>query len=158
MQNFNPFICVLDPALHTFQYVRERSPFLFTVMLAASAKAFNPALHSGLHKYSEHLLTRAFAEGAKSPEVIQAIVFSTYWKELDDTRSWSLIGYVIRLCMELGWHKLMLKSDENDSTVSELEVRQRRNIERTWFILFVYERGFVEPWGSRAHPTSDCVC
>ncbi|KAI1620125.1 hypothetical protein EDD37DRAFT_674996 [Exophiala viscosa] len=135
MKSFNPFICVLDPALYTFRHVRERSSFLLTVMLAASSKVYNPALHPEIHKYSEQLLNGAFAQGAKSPEVIQAILLSTYWKQPEDTRSWSLIGYTIRLCMELGWHKFKPNSDADDSAASELVVRQRRNVERTWMSL-----------------------
>ncbi|KAH8896907.1 hypothetical protein GQ53DRAFT_638910, partial [Thozetella sp. PMI_491] len=149
--NLNPFICVLDPSLHTFQYVRERSSFLLTVLLAAAAKAFNPALHSDLRKYSEKLLVDSFARGTKSPEVIQAILLNTYWKEPDDTRSWSFIGYAIRLCMELGWHKLAQDREEDDvGATPEFQVRQRRNLERTWLVLFVYDRSMSlqtgKPW------------
>ncbi|KAH8674277.1 hypothetical protein BX600DRAFT_457295 [Xylariales sp. PMI_506] len=151
MKSLNPFVCVLDPVLHTFQYVRQRSSFLMTVILAASAKAFNPALHLDLHQHAEKLLVDCFATSAKSPEVIQAMMLNTYWKQPDDTRSWSCIGYTIRLCMELGWHKLPANSDQQSGQgTSELEVRQRRNIERTWLVLFVYDRSMSlqtgKPW------------
>lgn len=140
MKNLNPFICVLDPVLYTFQYVQERSSFLLTVMLAASAKVFNPALYPSLHKHSEDLLVESFRQGAKSIEAIQAIMLHTYWKEPDDARSWSLIGYVIRLCIDLGMHKLA--ASHGNEMLSEVEERQRRNKERTWFVLFVYDRGY----------------
>lgn len=142
MKSLNPFICVLDPALHTITYVRERSSFLLTVILAAAARSSNPQLHPDLHKHSEKLFVDSFARNAKSTEVIQAIVLSTYWKQPDDTRSWSTIGYCIRLCMELGWHKLAVESDEDGPVLSELERRQKRNVERTWFVLFVYDRRY----------------
>ncbi|OKL59898.1 hypothetical protein UA08_04538 [Talaromyces atroroseus] len=148
-QSFNPFICVLDPSLHTFQYIRERSSFLLTVMLSVSAKAFNPTLHFDLHRYSERLFNDAIARGTKSPEVIQAILLKTYWKQSDDTRSWPILGYAIRLSMELGWHKLSSK-DEDTTTMSSLEIRRRRNVERTWLVLFVYDRSMSlqngNPW------------
>ncbi|KAI1608234.1 hypothetical protein EDD36DRAFT_423657 [Exophiala viscosa] len=134
MKSFNPFICVLDPALYTFRHVRERSSFLLTVMLAASSKVYNPALHPEIHKYSEQLLNGAFAQGAKSPEVIQAILLSTYWKQPEDTRSWSLIGYTIRLCMELGWHKFKPNSDADDSAASELERGMSLQTGKPWMI------------------------
>lgn len=111
-------------------------------MLSVSAKAFNPALHLELHKYSEKLFTDAIAGGAKSPEIIQAIVLKTYWKQSDDTRSWPLIGYAIRLSMELGWHTLLLKEDDT-ARLSPLDILKRRNIERTWLVLFVYDRRFA---------------
>jgi hypothetical protein len=140
MKSLNPFICVLDPTLHKFQYVRERSSFLLAVILAASAKTFNPNLHPALYNYSEKLLVDSFAKNAKSPEVIQAMLLNTYWKQPDDTRCWSYIGYTIRLCMELGWHKLVVTNGHTSPEASELEIRQRRSIERTWLVLFVYDR------------------
>ncbi|EXJ78261.1 hypothetical protein A1O3_09422 [Capronia epimyces CBS 606.96] len=150
MKSFNPFICVLDPVLHTFQYVQERSSFLLTVILAVSAKAFNPALHLELHAYSEKLFIDCFARGSKSPEIIQAILLTTYWKQPDDARSWSIIGYAIRLCMELGLHKLPISDDETNPTTSKLEIRQKRNIERLWLVFFVYDRSMSlqtgKPW------------
>jgi hypothetical protein len=111
-------------------------------MLSVSAKAFNPALHFDLHRYSEKLFNDAIARGAKSPEVIQAILLKTYWKQSDDTRSWPIIGYAIRLSMELGWHKLSSK-EEDAMTMSSLEILERRNLERTWLVLFVYDRRSV---------------
>lgn len=111
-------------------------------MLSVSAKAFNPTLYSDLHRHSEKLFADAIVRGAKSPEIIQAIVLKTYWKQSDDTRSWAIIGYAIRLSMELGWHKLSLK-EEDMTTMSIGEILMRRNIERTWLVLFVYDRRFV---------------
>jgi hypothetical protein len=149
MRNLNPFICVLDPVLYTFQYVQERSSFLLTVMLAASAKVFNPALYPSLYKYSEELFVTSFRQGTKSIEAIQATLLHTYWKEPDDARSWSSIGYVIRLCIELGLHKPAASHD--NEILSEIEERQRRNTERTWFVLFVYDRGYEAPTNSRTN-------
>lgn len=131
---------MLDPDLHTFQYVQERSSALLTVMLAASAKAFNPGLYLALQNHAEKLLMESFSKGIKTPEIVQAFVLNTYWKQPDDTRSWSLIGYSIRLCMDLGWHKLSVMHETDISSASELEKRRRRNIQRTWLVLFVYDR------------------
>jgi hypothetical protein len=153
MKSLNPFVCLLDSSgLHTFQYIRERSAFLLSAILRAAAKVFNQTIYHKLHVYSEKLYSEALASGLKSIEVIQAIALSTYWKEPEDTRSWSMMGYVIRLCLELGWHKLKPERE----TVGEYDMepgheihkeqlfvrkaRERRNIERTWFILFVYDR------------------
>lgn len=153
MKSLNPFVCLLDSSgLHTFQYVRERSAFLLSAILRAAAKVFNPSMYQKLHVYTEKLYSEALASGLKSTEVIQAIALSTYWKEPEDTRSWSMMGYVIRLCMELGWHKLQPSKEpvgehnlepghqvQSEQLVAR-KIRKRRNIERTWFILFVYDR------------------
>lgn len=141
MKNLNPLICVLDVGLHTFQYVQERSHFLLTVILAAATKAFKPDLHPELYKYSEDLYMDSLRRGTKSTETIQAILIFAYWKKPDDTRSWSAVGYAIRLCMELGWHKLVTKPNDNSPPESRFEALERRNIERTWLVMFIHDRG-----------------
>ena len=135
---------MLDTTLHTFQYVQERSPFLLTVILAAAAKAFNPDPYPELYGHSENLYIESFRRGAKSAEVVQAILIFTYWKRPDDTRSWRSISYAIRLCMELGWHKLNMRSNEGSVSESRFEALQKRNVERTWLVLFIHDRGWVQ--------------
>ncbi|KAF2635882.1 hypothetical protein P280DRAFT_501671 [Massarina eburnea CBS 473.64] len=147
MGNLNPFISQFDPVLHTFDYVRETSPFLFSSMLTAVAKALNPSIYSPLRDHAEKLFAQAFRRGDKSPEVVQAILVLTYWKEPEDTRAFVNVGLAIRIAMELGWHKLV-----HDQTTgsNELEARRARNIERTWLVLFVYDRSISmqtgRPW------------
>lgn len=136
----NPYLCQFDPALHTFLYVQQRSPFLLTAMLAASAKAFNPSVHRDLQAHAEELFIKSFRTGKKSTATIQAIMILTYWKDPDDTRAWLSIGYVIRMCMELGWHKLTVRSQNDRERLSEMQNREKRHVERIWFVLFVYDR------------------
>lgn len=138
MQNLNPFIAQLDPSLHTFSYVRQKSSFLLSAMLATAAKALNPSFYAPLQAHTDRLFTESFRRGKKSTEDIQAILILTYWKEPDDSRVWLSIGYAIRMCMELGWHKLGLNKSKRPET--DTERREARNIERTWLLLFVYDR------------------
>jgi hypothetical protein len=138
----NQYIAHFDPSLHTFEYVRNKSSFLLTTILSAAAKAFNPALYPSLHSHAEDLFSNVFRLGTKSPETVQAIMILTYWKEPEDTRAWTSVGYAIRVCMELGWHKLAPRSHGAES-VDETKERKTRDIERTWLILFVYDRRYV---------------
>jgi hypothetical protein len=140
MVNLNPYISQLDPQLHTFDRVRQQSAFLLTAVLAAAAKAFNPALHRKLRDHAEDILTGIFRTGIKSVETAQAVMVMTYWKESEDTRAWMFVGYVIRMGMELGWHRLTPYSPQRSGSRADLQNRQARNIERTWFVLFVYDR------------------
>jgi hypothetical protein len=140
MNVLNPYISQLDPKLHTFTYVRVRSSFLFTTILAAAAKAFNPALYVALHDYSEDLLADSFRRGKKSTEVIQAVLILTYWKEPEDTRAWVSLGYVIRIAMDLGWHRLAPYSAQDYVSANDMQKREARNVQRTWYIMFVYDR------------------
>ena len=136
----NPYISQLDPELHTFPYVRQKSAFLFSAILAISAKAFNPPFYEKLHDHAQHLFTDCFRHGTKSTETVQAILILTYWKEPQDTRAWTSLGYVIRMCMDLGWHRLTPYSIQTQATRTELEKREARNIERTWYVIFVYDQ------------------
>lgn len=85
MTSINPLICLLDPDLHTFQYVKERSTFLLAAILSAAAKAFNPPLHVTLYEFAEDLLCDSFRRGIKSTEAVQAIMIFTYWKKSPTT-------------------------------------------------------------------------
>ncbi|KPM42662.1 hypothetical protein AK830_g3888 [Neonectria ditissima] len=153
-QNFmnflNPYISQLDPILHTFTYVRQQSPFLLGAILAMSAKSFNPALYKKLLDHAQDLYGDSFRSGKKSTEMAQAILILTYWKEPEDTRAWTSLGYVIRVCMDLGWHRLMPYSAPSRASMTEAEKREVRNIERTWYVLFVYDRSISlqtgKPW------------
>lgn len=138
MNVLNPYISQLDPTLHTFAYTRRKSHFLLTAILAVSAKNFNTALYKPLLKHAEDLFVESFRRGTKCTETAQAILILTYWKEPDDTRTWLNLGYVIRMGMDLGWHRFRVRTTPGDA--SEMERRKTRNEERTWFVLFVYDR------------------
>ena len=90
----NPFINLFDPALHSVHYVRSRCPLLFTTLLMAGAKFFKPEIYRPCQKLANDLAFRAFAEGWKSVEVVQAFACLVYWREPDDTRTWTYVGYV----------------------------------------------------------------
>ena len=140
MKHLNPFISQLDPSLHTFEYVREVSSFLFTAVLAAAAKLLHPALQKPLLSHAEELFLESFRCGSKSPETVQAILILTYWKEPRDNRVWLSVGHAIRMAIELGWHNLGSDAMKPPENASDRQAMQFRNIERTWLVLFVYDR------------------
>ncbi|KAL1797961.1 hypothetical protein ACET3X_004567 [Alternaria dauci] len=150
MKHLNPFISQLDPSLHTFQYVREASSFLFTSVLAASAKLLHPALQKPLLSHAEELFVQSFRCGSKSPETVQAILILTYWKEPRDNRAWLSVGHAIRMAIELGWHQLGGDGMRPPENGSDRQAMEFRNIERTWLVLFVYDRSISlqtgKPW------------
>ena len=81
----NPFINLFDPHLHSVDYVRSKCPFLFTTLIAAGCKFFDePNLYKECLHLAHELAVRAFAEGWKRVEVVQAFACLTYWKEQDD--------------------------------------------------------------------------
>jgi hypothetical protein len=86
----NPFINLFDPALHSVSYVRKKCPFLFTTLIMAGAKFFKQDLYKPCRKMANDLAVRAFAEGWKRVEVVQAFACLTYWKEPEDNVSITL--------------------------------------------------------------------
>lgn len=83
--------------------------------------------------------------GEKSLEIIQGVCLLTHWKESNDTRAWMFIGYAIRGGLELGLNKLKPSIlDKPMQLVSgfeeEMELREQRSKERTWLVLFIYDR------------------
>jgi hypothetical protein len=120
----NPFVNLFDPALHTPDYVRSKSPFLFTVLIMAGCKFFKPESFKACQKLSYEFAVRAFAENWKSVEVVQAFSCLTYWKEPEDTvsattcilgnfshmpqRTWMYIGLV------RGFHAIIRSTDNGN--------------------------------------------
>ncbi|KXJ96216.1 hypothetical protein Micbo1qcDRAFT_193015 [Microdochium bolleyi] len=147
----NPFINQLDPKLHTLGYVRQRSSFLTSAVLAVAAKGTDPPLYERLIDHAEDLLTTSFRQGYKSTETVQAVMVLTYWKKPEDNRAWISLGYAVRMGMELGWHRLPRYPASGGTTLrSDLSRLEARNIQRTWYILFVYDRSMSlqtgKPW------------
>lgn len=83
----NPFINLFDPALHSVAYVRSKCPLLFTTLIMAGCKFFEPSLYKECLRLANDLAVRAFAEGWKRVEVIQAFSCLTYWREQEDNVS-----------------------------------------------------------------------
>jgi hypothetical protein len=90
----NPFINLFDASLHTTAYLRNKSAFLFTTIIAGSAKYFRPEIYRECRKIAQDMAIQAFAEGSKSVEICQAYACLTYWRESDENRTWQYIGYV----------------------------------------------------------------
>ena len=143
MKHLNPFVSQLDPQLHTLGYVRASSSFLFTAILSAAAKLLHAPLYPALSTHAEDLFVKSFRNGLKSVEIVQAILILTYWKKPDDNRAWLSVGHAIRMAIELGWHQLGSGEMKCSANASEITIRKFRDVERTWLVLFVYDRRSV---------------
>ncbi|THV08056.1 hypothetical protein K435DRAFT_741674 [Dendrothele bispora CBS 962.96] len=140
----NPFVNLFDPALHSVHYVRSRSPFLFTVLLMAGCKFFKPELAKQCQKLANDFATKAFSEAWKSVEVVQAFACLTYWRDPDDNRTWTFIGYACRMAVELGLNRYVAHPPSNET---ESQLLERRNRERTYLVLFVHDRSLSTQTG-----------
>lgn len=133
----NPFINLFDPELHSVAYVRSKCPFLFTTLIMAGCKFFKPEFFKHCQKLANDFAVRAFAEAWKRVEVVQAFACLIYWKEPDDNRTWTYIGYACRMAVELGLNRYVPIPPMNETEIQRLE---RRNRERTYLVLFVHDR------------------
>ncbi|KAF7964495.1 hypothetical protein HWV62_6889, partial [Athelia sp. TMB] len=158
----NPFINLFDPSLHTVAYVRSKCPLLFSTLIMAGAKFFRPEIFKQCQKLANDLAVRAFADGWKRVEVVQAFACLTYWKEPDDNvgrplisrdyiltippsqRTWTYIGYACRMAVELGLNRHVERPSPHESPRQLLE---RRNRERTYLVLWVHDRSLSTQTG-----------
>ncbi|KAJ7135045.1 fungal-specific transcription factor domain-containing protein [Mycena crocata] len=140
----NPFINLFDPALHSVHYVRSRCPFLFTTLIMAGCKFFKPEVFKPCQKLAHEFAVRAFAEAWKRVEVVQAFACLTYWKDPDDNRTWTYIGYACRMAVELGLNRYHATPPANESEFQRLE---RRNRERTYLVVWIHDRSLSTQTG-----------
>ncbi|KAF8333940.1 fungal-specific transcription factor domain-containing protein [Cantharellus anzutake] len=133
----NPFICLFDPVLHTVGHVRKACPFLFTCIIMAGCKFWKPHLYPACQQLAHDTCVKVFANGVKSVGIVQSFACMTYWKEPDDQNTWTYIGYACRMAIELGLNRYISKPKEDES---DQQLRERRDRERTYLVLFVHDR------------------
>jgi hypothetical protein len=114
----HPQCAVLDPTLHTPEFVRSRSALLFTAVLAVGSTALATLPHATMEGVDESMALQAHAEklglvvfttGAKSCEIIQAQILMYKWslapqRMVDDLR-WIRMGMLSRMATEIGLHR-----------------------------------------------------
>ncbi|KAG8413017.1 hypothetical protein J3458_013438 [Metarhizium acridum] len=138
----------LDPVLYTFDYTRQRSSFLFTVLMSISARVFRPDLAPVLRNHAETLLGKVLLSCEAEIENIWAIVCMYYWKELGDKRGYTLIGFAMRLAAASDWHggrrNAYTGFDETTNRINaklrEVEARKLRDQDRAWLYLGSLDR------------------
>ncbi|KAI0086675.1 fungal-specific transcription factor domain-containing protein [Irpex rosettiformis] len=140
----NPFINLFDPSLHNLNYIRSRCPFLFTTIMMACCKFFDPEHYDQVQQLAQSFAVRAFSENWRRVEVCQAFACLVYWKEPEDQRTWTYIGYACRMAVELGLNRYVGKRTPEETDIQFLE---RRNRERTYLVLFVHDRSLSTQTG-----------
>ncbi|KAL2858538.1 hypothetical protein BJY01DRAFT_230718 [Aspergillus pseudoustus] len=164
----HPLVGILDPLLHTADFVRSRSALLLTWILAVAAQFDHNsgALAKRLRMHGERLSKLVYKRGYKSVEIIQGYYISFLARSpalnIAEEHSWIYTSYASALAAELGLDQkspassflhrnIDLLGCENSTTVTMAQVdlssedpmfRQRlvRNRERTWLRIFLWER------------------
>jgi hypothetical protein len=106
----------LDPAVHTASFVRKRSAFLFTSILAACA-LFLPstaALSKRLSVHCKNLAHHVMANRKRSPEIVLAFMVNIPWmspgKHWADDETCLYMAMALTVAMDLSLNKLIVPS------------------------------------------------
>lgn len=106
----------LDPILHTAGFVRSRSAFLFTSVLAAAA-AFHSKTASLARRLSAHrnrLAQRVFTKGHRSVEIVLAFMVNIPWmspaKHWAEDETCTYLSMALTLALDLQLNKIVLPS------------------------------------------------
>lgn len=123
----HPINGILDPVLHTPDFVRSRSALLFTWIIALTAQ-FDHASGSiakRLRLHGEKLSNYVHACGFKSVEIVQgyyiSLLSATPTATLAEERSWLYTMYAFGLGSELGLDQESSQSRETDVPTSSAD-------------------------------------
>ncbi|RAQ40893.1 hypothetical protein AFGD_007170 [Aspergillus flavus] len=159
----HPVNGILDPKLHTVEYVRSQSALLFTWMLALTAQFDHgsAAIAKRLRLHGEKLSRHVHASGLKSVEIVQgyyiSLLSATPARTLSEERSWLYTMYAFGVAAELGLDQtsptytynndgnIIPKRTPGPPTRHDIEDQTRRerltrNRERTWLRILLWER------------------
>lgn len=115
-------------AVHTSEYLRERSSILFTAVLAVTANFFQREAHQRLLGHVRQLLNVVIDKGSCNKAIVQAILILVYWKHPTDQSAWIKIGIATRLGYQLGWYITDKGDTEQPRDVTELREKLVRGI------------------------------
>ncbi|KAJ8065472.1 hypothetical protein OCU04_006155 [Sclerotinia nivalis] len=132
----------LDPSIHTADFVRSRSAFLLTSMLAASA-LFIPlgaALSKRLSNHSKYLAQHVISKRFRSPEIVLAFMVNIpwmspekHWAE-DETCSYMALAHSIALDVSL--NKIIISNANSLQTAVPKSdcIRARKALDMDGFV------------------------
>lgn len=106
----------LDPILHTVSFVRSRSAFLFTSILAASA-LFLPkaeALSTRLSNHTTHLVRTVISKRYRSVEIVLAFMVNIPWmtpaQHWADDETCAYLSMALTQALDLSLNKIVVPS------------------------------------------------
>ncbi|KAI1496048.1 hypothetical protein F5X99DRAFT_401589 [Biscogniauxia marginata] len=106
----------IDPLIHTVDFVRNRSAFLFTSIAAASA-LFSPSMESLYKRLSNHrqkLASLVMSRRYKSVEIVLAFMVNIPWisagEHWADDETSTYISMALSIALDLSLNKIILPS------------------------------------------------
>ncbi|KAI5919175.1 hypothetical protein F4810DRAFT_703757 [Camillea tinctor] len=111
----------IDPIIHTVDFVRSRSAFLFTSIAAASA-LFSPsmeALYKRLSNHRQKLASLVMSRRYKSVEIVLAFMVNIPWisagEHWADDETSTYMSMALSIALDLSLNKIILSSPLMDS-------------------------------------------
>lgn len=163
IDHINPTITLLDPHLHTFDYVRSCSSLLLscTCWIAAKYQVEASQIASDLEMHIRtNLLPTILMEGYRNAEIPQAlIILAAYHPQmntLSEDKAWAYVGFAIRIASELDMNSRIAVRPDNRQDDAGL-ARRLRNRERTWLNLWLFETSMSQHMGRRPTLANDPV-
>ena len=115
----------IDPVIHTVDFVRSRSAFLFTSIAAASA-LFSPSLEALYKRLSNHrqkLASLIVANRYKSVEIVLAFMVCVPWisagEHWADDETSTYISMALMVALDLSLNKVILPYSDEPRTPRE---------------------------------------
>ncbi|KAH8827808.1 hypothetical protein DL96DRAFT_1600439 [Flagelloscypha sp. PMI_526] len=144
MDKLNSLVLLFDPSLHTFEYVRTKSAFLFTAILSSAAKFFSPSVQPQLAQLTSTHSLQAILAPRRTIEIIQGWMLIYFWKNVRDNHAWTYAGLACRMGVELGLDCTPVDDPPNSTEFQRRELRNRR---RTWMLAFLIDRALASTTG-----------
>ncbi|KAL9934616.1 hypothetical protein V8E36_006391 [Tilletia maclaganii] len=154
----NQYFPCLDPGLHTFDFLRNRSPFLLCVVCYCSAR-FTEVGTSATIRLQQFidavLLPEIWQKGLRSVEIVQGLTLLATFHDLPltaaDDRTWLFLSLAFGQAVQLGLNRRIKLAD----SAPAIEQRIARNGERSWLTLFLVETICATHMGRRSMFTID---
>ncbi|WVQ72668.1 hypothetical protein IAR50_002227 [Cryptococcus sp. DSM 104548] len=148
MAHHNNSLPMLDPAVHTYDYIRETSTLLYTAILCVTSR-YLPSITSSKHDISPESarsvhqqilvsardnLTWVFAEAIVDINAVRAMIVLAMYKEPDDDKAGYYVNRAVLMGKELNLGRIPPK--EECDQMSEDQQRCLRSRQRVWLCLF----------------------
>lgn len=98
----NPVAALLEPSVHTVQFMREQSPILFSTMLGIASRFFRPDLSGACQAAAAGVLKCAAARKICSVDHMQALIVSLIWAAPGDASRDEMLASALAQAYELG--------------------------------------------------------
>lgn len=136
MNHINPIITMMDPLLHTFEYVKQHGTLLTSICLVSTWHHASTSSSGIAQRLQRHLLHQCrpliLLDGYCSTEIVIAFTLYASFHPCTDNvvedRSWSMLGDAIKLSTELDLHSKVVS--KHLDVADEMEHRHARARER----------------------------